>query len=63
LYPKDTPIYIDSELGGGIKGEDIARDLHQKGFTDITLETGHNPEKFADIIWLKITGKQSPWNI
>jgi len=59
--PKDTPIYIDSDLGSDIKGEDIAKDLHEKSFTDITMVTGHAPEKFANLPWLKVAGKESPW--
>ncbi|MDO8805757.1 MAG: hypothetical protein Q7R35_15160 [Elusimicrobiota bacterium] len=56
--PKDTPVYIDSDLGNNIKGEDIAKDLHAKGFTDITMATGHGPEKFAGLTWLKVSGKE-----
>ncbi|OGS07110.1 MAG: hypothetical protein A2270_03855 [Elusimicrobia bacterium RIFOXYA12_FULL_51_18] len=58
---KDTAIYIDSELGNDIKGEDIARDLHEKGFTDLTMATGHGADKFTHLPWLKVTGKESPW--
>ncbi|MBI4801507.1 MAG: HAMP domain-containing histidine kinase [Elusimicrobia bacterium] len=60
-FSKDTPIYIDSELGNDIKGENIAVDLREKGFTDITLETGHAPERFAHLPWLKVIDKESPW--
>ncbi|OGR63024.1 MAG: hypothetical protein A2X31_00480 [Elusimicrobia bacterium GWB2_63_22] len=60
--PKDTPIYIDSELGGDVKGEDTAQALHEKGFTDLTMATGHGPEKFSHLPWLKVTGKEPPWN-
>jgi len=60
--PKDTPIYIDSELGGDVKGEDTAQALHAKGFTDLTMATGHAPEKFSHLPWLKVTGKEPPWN-
>ena len=59
--PHDIPLYIDSELGNEIKGEDIAKDLHGKGFTDITMATGHGPEKFAHLPWLRVTGKEPPW--
>jgi signal transduction histidine kinase len=59
--PRDIPLYIDSELGGGLKGEDIALDLHGKGFTDIAMATGHSAEKFSHLPWLKVTGKEPPW--
>jgi hypothetical protein len=60
-FPKDTHIYIDSELGEGMKGEDIAADLRKKGFTNICLATGHPPERFSHLPWLKVIGKESPW--
>ncbi len=59
--PKDTPIYIDSELGNDVKGEDIAKDLHGRGFSNLTMATGHGPEKFTHLPWLKVTGKEPPW--
>ena len=59
--PRDIPLYIDSELADGLRGEDIAQDLHGKGFTDIAMATGHSPEKFSHLPWLKVTGKEPPW--
>ena len=59
--PKDTPIYIDSDLGNNVKGEDIALELRKKGFTELTMATGHGPEKFAHLAWLKVTGKEPPF--
>lgn len=59
--PRDIPLYIDSELGDGLKGEDIAMELHGKGFADISMATGHSPEKFSHLPWLKVTGKEPPW--
>lgn len=59
--PRDTPVYLDSSLGDGIKGEDIAVQLKDKGFTDLCLETGHAPEKFSGLGWLKVSGKEPPW--
>ncbi|MFA6434508.1 MAG: ATP-binding protein [Elusimicrobiales bacterium] len=65
-FPKETPIYLDSELDddeeNGVKGENIAQDLRNKGYVDITLETGHMPEKFAHLPWLKVIDKTPPWN-
>ncbi len=60
-FPKDIPLYIDSELGEGIKGENIAADLKEKGFTNIRLATGHPPEKFSHLPWLKVISKEPPW--
>lgn len=60
--PKGLPIYIDSDLGGGEKGERLALELHQAGYTDITMATGHSPDKFSGMPWLKVAGKEPPWN-
>lgn len=59
--PKDVPIYIDSELGDGVKGEDISKDLHDKGYTALSLANGHTPDRFSHLPWLKVTGKEPPW--
>lgn len=58
---KNTPLYIDSDLGENIKGEEIAAELRKKGFTDICLATAHSPEKFAHLPWLKVITKAPPW--
>lgn len=60
-FPKDIPLYIDSELGDGVKGENIAAELKEKGYTNICLATGHPPEKFAHLPWLKVITKEAPW--
>ena len=60
-FGRTVPIYIDSELGEGVKGETIAETLRAEGFTDLTLETGHPPEKFSSPDWLKIAGKEPPF--
>lgn len=59
--PVETPLYIDSDLGEGAAGEEIARALHEKGFSDITLATGHAPDRFGQFRWLKVAGKEPPW--
>lgn len=59
--PKDTPFFIDSDLGDGAKGEDVAVRLRGLGFTDLTMATGHSPEKFSHLPWLKVAGKEPPW--
>ncbi|MDD2805295.1 MAG: HAMP domain-containing sensor histidine kinase [Elusimicrobiales bacterium] len=59
--PRDIPVFIDSELGGAVRGEDLAVNLHDNGYTDISLATGHAPEKFSHLPWLKVTGKEPPW--
>lgn len=61
--PKHTPIYLDSELGDEVQGMDLARELHARGFFDLYLATGHAPESFPRIAFLKgIVGKEPPWS-
>ncbi len=61
-YSKNTIIYIDSDLGNNIKGELCAKTLFDKGFTEIHLTSGHPPEHFDDMPWIKtIVGKEPPF--
>jgi FixJ family two-component response regulator len=58
----DTPIYLDSELENGVKGENVAHKLHLQGFQNIYLATGYNPEDFKHLTFLKgVIGKSPPW--
>ena len=61
-YDFDTEIYIDSELGEDNKGEDIARNLYEIGYTNIYIETGHSFEKFKDLKYIKaVISKEPPF--
>lgn len=58
----ETIFYIDSDLIG-IKGELIAKYLSEKGFQNIYMETGHPPEQYNHLTFLKgVLGKTPPWN-
>lgn len=59
-FNKDTPIYIDSELGQNTKGEDIAAILHSEGYSNIFMATGHPPDKFKHLTFLKGIISKSP---
>ena len=57
-----TPVYIDSELGDGAKGEEAALKIRELGFGEIWLATGHPPERFAGLAHLRgVVGKEPPW--
>jgi hypothetical protein len=59
---RSTAIYIDSNLGGGIKGEEIAKQIVALGFTEIWLCTGNEPEQYAHLTYLKgCVSKDAPW--
>jgi hypothetical protein len=64
LIDRSAPLYIDSNLGDGDRGEDLARRYHDEGFSTIWLATGSSPEDFAmasEMPWLKgIVGKSPP---
>ncbi|KTC87671.1 sensor histidine kinase [Legionella drozanskii] len=63
-YSKNTVIYIDSDLGNNVKGEECAKYLFDKGFTKVHLSTGHSKDQFKDMPWIKtIVSKEPPFII
>jgi signal transduction histidine kinase len=53
-----SPLFVDSNLGNGIKGEDISRRAFELGFKNVYLCTGYEPDSFPPMPWLKgIKGK------
>ncbi|MBL7544085.1 MAG: sensor histidine kinase [Bdellovibrionaceae bacterium] len=61
-YDYTSKIYIDSNLGGGLKGEDIGKKAADIGFTNIYLCTGYQPSDFPPMSWIKgIVGKEPPF--
>ncbi|MBU0504645.1 hypothetical protein KJ708_01535, partial [bacterium] len=59
---KATPLYIDSNLGDGVKGEVLAKEFYEQGFTNIYLATGYPKDDFAKVPWIKdVVGKQPPF--
>jgi hypothetical protein len=56
---KDSIIYIDSELGN-VKGEDVAYSLNLEGFLNISMTSGHPPEKFKDFTFLRSVISKAP---
>lgn len=60
--PLETPIYIDSNLANGIKGEIVSEKIYLSGFVNIYLSTGEPASKFENTYWLKgIINKSPPW--
>jgi len=61
LYHNESTFYIDAELGEGKKsGLEVAKELFEKGFSNIYIETGHEPERFKDAKWIKGVLGKSP---
>ncbi len=59
---KSTPIYIDSNLGESISGELFAKELYERGFTELYLASGYPKGYFGDLPWIKdVVGKAPPF--
>lgn len=62
MIDRKTAVYMDSDLGDHIKGEEYTKSLAEKGFTEIYLATGHPASYFAPMPWVrKIIGKEPPF--
>lgn len=58
----ETPIYVDYELGDGLSGEAVTKELNRRGFGNLFLATGHAPGKFPEAGWLQgVVGKEPPF--
>ena len=63
LDPK-SKIFVDSDLGNGMKGEIIAESLFKDGFKNLYLATGHQPDHFPKMDFIKgIIGKEPPTDL
>jgi signal transduction histidine kinase len=52
-FPKDSVIYIDSDLGENeLRGELIAKILNKQGFNNISMATGCSTESFIELTFL-----------
>lgn len=59
---KDTKIFIDSDLGNGVKGETLAITLNSEGFTNISMATGYEKNAFNHMTFLKgVITKTAPF--
>lgn len=61
-YDRSAIVYVDSNLGNRVKGEDYAKKLYEAGFKNIYLATAHNASQFSPMYWIKaIVGKDVPF--
>ncbi len=61
-YKKDIPIYIDSDLGCNLSGQELAKELYEQGFGNLYLCTGFPANSFNEMYWIKdILGKEAPF--
>ena len=60
-HSKDSWVFIDSILSGGLRGEERAREIYESGFQNITLCTNLDGIELSDYPWIKsISGKTYP---
>lgn len=53
--------YIDSNLGDGIKGEVIAKQMHSEGYQNLFIATGYDPDHFKNLDYITdVIGKEPP---
>lgn len=61
-FDRASPVYLDSRLGTARRGEAVAKDLHARGFTNISLVTGRPADAYGEMPWVRtIRGKSPPW--
>jgi signal transduction histidine kinase/FixJ family two-component response regulator len=53
---KSTPIFIDSELGDGLKGEVLSEAIYKLGYKELYLATGTTPDDIQLPFWIKNVG-------
>ena len=59
-----TPIYLDSNLGNGARGELLAAKIYARGFTSIYLVTGFSRRDFKPSSQIKaVLDKNPPWKM
>jgi hypothetical protein len=58
-----APIYIDSRLADGVRGEVVAQEIFSSGFKEIYLVTGYRAEIFPEMPWIRrVLPKDPPWD-
>lgn len=58
-FSRNTKIFIDSDLGDGIKGEVESKKIFDLGFTEIFLATGFRAQDINKPDWIKeVVGKR-----
>ena len=62
-YSFETPIYIDSNLGEGLKGEFLSESIADKGFIDLHIQTGCDSSIFTKPEWIKSIKGKSPLHL
>ena len=59
-FEKDAYIFSDCNLGEGLSGEELCRELHELGFERLYLATGYNQQVFKGKPWIKGVVSKTP---
>lgn len=58
-----TPLYIDAKLADGMDGAKESLSIHELGYRELYLTTGHPAAAFAGLKHLRgVVGKEPPWS-
>ena len=61
LYDAQTPVYIDVNLGSGVRGEEVSRKVFELGFKEIYLATGFSEDGISKPDFVEaVVGKDPP---
>lgn len=56
-----SKIYIDSNLGDGLKGEEIAKQIYSDGYKYLYIATGYEADHFKNLDYIQeVIGKEPP---
>lgn len=59
--PANTTFFLDSQLGGDLLGEDLAKKLGEAGFHRLFMATSHDAERFSGRSYVRgVVGKEAP---
>lgn len=59
---RTSPIYLDSNLGGAVRGEEFAQELAKLGFFEVYLATGYRSADLSSVPGVKgVVGKDPPF--
>lgn len=56
----EARIFIDSNLGHGVRGEELGRNIYDMGFRNIYLCTGYPSSNFSEMPWIKNVFGKNP---
>ncbi len=60
--PSHVAVYVDVNLGFGMQGDLIAKQIFDLGFPNIFIASGYDSNRFKDLKFLKgVVGKDPPW--